>query len=628
MFSKPAEQKLEKHTSWFDLIGKPIEEDSYFLWIRGLDFINRVDRYFKIFFLPFLFIALVLGYIGYFQAGFGNVQSIYMTIRMFLLTINVLDFSNDFVKYGNYLAFLVKLYILLKLILTILNELVKSIRIGRSNRHIVICGLSNKGFQLVHDFREKKENVLVIEKDEKNELITDAERLGAYVILGDATDKELLMKSRVFSAKYVIIVSNDDSVNISIALATYSICVTYKRKLRQSQKADFEKSTFLPSIKKMKNKTQCVVHIQNLELIDLLEHHQIFTDQNPLFELNLFNTYENIARYLYIKYPPYLLTDTNSQESPPIHFLIVGFNFLSESIIVQNAQIGHYANQTKTHLTIIDSDIESKKINFFQRYPRIEELCEFNFLDEAIENVEISQNTITTDEKRIPITSAVVCENNDMKCLSTSLLLLKKIKDEEIFIFMYLMHDIGLSLFLNKEFADYSRLIPFGMIETISTKEFVIGEKLNSLAKTIHSNYVESMIKTFQDDSYQDIMQPWELLTNEIKDSNKKQADHILVKIHIIGAKIQKQTNSDSSNFSFSQEEIELLARIEHNRWLTNRYLGGWTFGNERNSKEKITPDLIEYDSLDEDAKEKDRNTITNIPKYLRDLNLEIVRET
>jgi hypothetical protein len=367
--------------------------------------------------------------------------------------------------------------------------------------------------------------------------------------------------------------------------------------------------------------------MHNLELIDLLEHHQIFTDHNPLFELNLFNTYENIARYLYFKYPPYLLTDTHSPESHPVHFLIVGFNFLSESIIVQNAQIGHYANGKKTHFTIVDSDSEIKKINFFHRYPQIEEICVLHFLNEKTENLQISENLINTDEKKIPITCVIVCENNDMKCLSTSLLLLKKIKSKEVFIFMYLMHDIGLSLFLNKQFADYSRLIPFGMVETISNKEFVIGEKLNTLAKTIHKNYIKSMITTFEDKSYQDIVLPWELLTNEIKDSNKNQADHILVKIHIIGAKIQELRSPGHELFNFSQEEINLLARIEHNRWMANRYLGGWTFGNERNSKKKITPDLINYDELDENAKEKDRNTITNIPKYLRNLNLEIKRD-
>jgi hypothetical protein len=295
---------------------------------------------------------------------------------------------------------------------------------------------------------------------------------------------------------------------------------------------------------------------------------------------------------------------------------------------VQNAQIGHYANRKKTHFTIIDPDFEIKKINFFHRYPQIEKVCELNFLNENVENLQISQNIIYTDEKKIPITSVIVCENNDMKCLSTSLSLLKKIKNKEIFIFMYLMHDIGLSLFLNKKFADYSRLIPFGMVETISNKEFVIGEKLNSLAKIIHNNYLESMIKKFNHSVYQDILQPWELLTNEIKDSNKKQADHILVKIHIIGAKIQKLDKRFPTNFKFFQEELELLAKIEHNRWMVNRYLGGWTFGSERNSEEKITPDLIEYDKLDEDAKEKDRNTVENIPKYLKNLDLEIVRET
>src|SRR5271166_5274021 len=69
----------------------------------------------------------------------------------------------------------------------------------------------------------------------------------------------------------------------------------------------------------------------------------------------------------------------------------------------------------------------------------------------------------------------------------------------------------------------------------------------------------------------------------EWKESNRRQADHIAVKVRQIGCGLKK--GKPDPSFQFSDEEIEKLAEIEHRRWMADRRLNGWSYGPTRDSK-------------------------------------------
>ena len=70
---------------------------------------------------------------------------------------------------------------------------------------------------------------------------------------------------------------------------------------------------------------------------------------------------------------------------------------------------------------------------------------------------------------------------------------------------------------------------------------------------------------------------------------------------------------------------VEQLAEKIHNRWATKRLEEGWSFGPERNDKQRTTPNLVEYASLPEIEKEYDRATAV---ATLRNLYAEGYRVT
>jgi Trk K+ transport system NAD-binding subunit len=84
--------------------------------------------------------------------------------------------------------------------------------------HVVVCGLSPIGFRTVEELVGLGERVVVIEMDPDNRFVATARRLGAAVILGDATVAEVLRQAHAAKARAVVAAMHNDLVNLEVAL--------------------------------------------------------------------------------------------------------------------------------------------------------------------------------------------------------------------------------------------------------------------------------------------------------------------------------------------------------------------------------------------------------------------------
>jgi Trk K+ transport system NAD-binding subunit len=84
--------------------------------------------------------------------------------------------------------------------------------------HIIVCGLGPIGFRVVEELSGWGERVVVIETDPNNRFTPTVRRLGAAVISGDATVPEVLRQAHAATAKAVIAATNNDVVNLEVAL--------------------------------------------------------------------------------------------------------------------------------------------------------------------------------------------------------------------------------------------------------------------------------------------------------------------------------------------------------------------------------------------------------------------------
>jgi hypothetical protein len=123
-------------------------------------------------------------------------------------------------------------------------------------------------------------------------------------------------------------------------------------------------------------------------------------------------------------------------------------------------------------------------------------------------------------------------------------------------------------------------------------------------------------------------MLAWEHLSEEMKEMNRDQADDIGAKIHFIGCDILPWSDYGADKFVFTPGEVELMAKIEHERWCKVKLDLGWQYGALRDDKKKLHPCLLgwEDERLSELEKEKDRNTVRQIPRYLALAGFQIYR--
>lgn len=71
-------------------------------------------------------------------------------------------------------------------------------------------------------------------------------------------------------------------------------------------------------------------------------------------------------------------------------------------------------------------------------------------------------------------------------------------------------------------------------------------------------------------------------------------------------------------------ELIEELARNTHEVWSRKRMRDGWTWGPERNDREKKHPDLVRYEELSEEERSYDKEVVSEVVKAMLALGYRI----
>jgi len=169
------------------------------------------------------------------------------------------------------------------------------------------------------------------------------------------------------------------------------------------------------------------------------------------------------------------------------------------------------------------------------------------------------------------------------------------------------------------------RLSVFGVIQEACMPADIRDDFTEQIARAIHAAYVANEAAKGQTEATNSSMVPWECLPEYLRQSNIAQATDIGAKLEAIGAVVIPQSAS-APGFTFTGDEIERLARMEHDRWMRERAAGGWKYGERRDPDHKLHPDLRDWAYLSEEAKKKDRNSIVDIPARLHDAGYQVLR--
>ncbi|GMV94047.1 MAG: hypothetical protein AMXMBFR82_38250 [Candidatus Hydrogenedentota bacterium] len=161
------------------------------------------------------------------------------------------------------------------------------------------------------------------------------------------------------------------------------------------------------------------------------------------------------------------------------------------------------------------------------------------------------------------------------------------------------------------------------IFERLVLQDASFGAVREQLAQAIHERFVRDQAGNRPQSD--EAMQPWDELLETYKEANRRQADHIPEKLKAISCSFTPFTQQPVSPINFSKKEIEIMARMEHDRWVRERLEEGYTPG-PRNPIKKTSPYLGSWETLDDKVKEFDRNTVRAIPDLMTSVGFRIYR--
>ncbi|HEY9350587.1 MAG TPA: RyR domain-containing protein, partial [Acidothermales bacterium] len=170
-----------------------------------------------------------------------------------------------------------------------------------------------------------------------------------------------------------------------------------------------------------------------------------------------------------------------------------------------------------------------------------------------------------------------------------------------------------------------SQLCLHNVVETVYSMDVMRGGMVEDIAKAVHEGYVRASQARGDTVATNPSMAPWEGLPESLKESNRSQAADIGNKLRSIDCAVVP-TTTDAAPLALRDDELERLARREHERWLRERAQQGWSYGSVRDDRRKLHPDFVEWAELSDESRDKDRDAVRNIPRLLRAAGFQILR--
>jgi RyR domain len=174
--------------------------------------------------------------------------------------------------------------------------------------------------------------------------------------------------------------------------------------------------------------------------------------------------------------------------------------------------------------------------------------------------------------------------------------------------------------------ALYDNLDFFPQLDRACDPVDVVDDRLESWAEAIHAGYCRERLDRGEVSDDNEALVAWENLPEKYRSNNFDQARDIETKLRLIGCASARRVDPSAERFEFRDDEVDVLARHEHERWTRNRLAAGWQFGEVRDNDRLLHPDLRPYEELSEEARDKDAQAVRLIPDLLAGAGYRIVR--
>jgi hypothetical protein len=223
----------------------------------------------------------------------------------------------------------------------------------------------------------------------------------------------------------------------------------------------------------------------------------------------------------------------------------------------------------------------------------------------------------------------VICLGDDTQALGVALSLLPRLSPE-VPIRVRLRNEAAVELLVRQRdiTAERPRVTPFGSLRRACSREHFTRNDLDTLARQVHQTYQNRPEERETSAGGSLSRREWDRLDEELRDSNRQLADHIPVKVRALGYRLVDMNDADAGVRvdGFSPDERTLLGKMEHQRWMAERFVGGWVYGKEKDIEGRVSPYLVPWDMVPPAIQEYDFRFADVLPALVKFAGKEIRR--
>jgi hypothetical protein len=567
--------------------------------------------------LTLLGLSLLLGYIGFdkhlrAQGGPSSTLDIlYRTIQLATLESGSIFGPISWeLEIARWMVPFLTAYTAVLAVATLFRRQVQMMKLYFLRDHVVICGLGEMGSLLARGFRQRGYEVVAIESDEDNPHVEVCREHGGIVLIGNVVEPTLLQKAGVHRARHIVSVCGDDGVNAEVAVVARSLVE------RRSRGA-----------------LTCSIHLVNPQLYELLREQVLEQGPSPSFRLELFNVFERGASILLSEHPAF---DPNILENDlrPPHILIIGLGQLGEGLLTHAARAWHErkkGSNQKLTISVVDRRAVDKIRSLESRFSQLSNVCELTPFQIEVRGHEFEEADFLSNARGEKYLDKVyICLDDHSLGLQTALRVRHRLGQEQPPIIVRMAETSGLAKLIHggdRTGKSFHNIHTFDLLRQTCTPDLVLAGIHELLAQTIHREYLREMQPKADEVGAGRALVPWEELPEDLKESNRQQVDHISAYLLTAGYGIKPLSDWDAAAFQFMSEEVELMARLEHNRWMEERINLGWRYGpGQKNPKDKTNPSLVEWESLPSSVKGENLRRINKLPAVLAEGGFQVYR--
>ena len=534
--------------------------------------------------------------------------------------------------------------------------------------HILIIGAGSMLVNLIKSLLEEEANtkrdIVILTSKDAEEVrahvfseIPKKYTRNIYVYYGSRMRKDTLNKLDAFQTKAIYLLGEDDEpAHDSINMKCYE--------------------TLAEVCKRSQHTIECYMVLERLTSLQLFYYRQDNVSSGNL-RLTVVNSLENVAQRVLVSqsyrdgetYPALDRNGIHADDDKFVHFIIVGMSPMGYAMAITAAHVCHFPNfhskGLRTKITFIQAGIRQEMNFFLGRYSELMKLSywehvnledpaqcsasypdaryvssspdrkgfldiEWEFVDGGIEAPEVRdylEKCAESNDKSELLTIAL-CGDSPEENASAALFLPEIINERQIPLFVYQPGGDQMMRIV-KDSPRYSHIYPFGMKTDAFDKQ--CHERMKQARRIMYLYSQEGIITDMPEGDEKELVESWFNTQYAFQQSNMYAANSIPFKLRSLSVQENKE---------LSEEDIDLMARTEHNRWNIERLLMGFSpypFSERMSFKEILSSDDLDaaqeldtklkaakkklfkhkdiapYDELLDDSKKYDRTIVKNI---------------